>query len=96
MSEIESCLGQLSPLLDDIVARIDSYGLSSFEQAALITLAISRISVGTRISIAQASDGGRALTPDEREELMVLLMISMRQIDASLLATIERQGGMVE
>ena len=89
-------LTQLSPLLDDIVARIDSFGLPAFEVANLSAQAMLRIAIGTQISVAQASDGGRALTPEEREQLMDLLIDSKRKSDASLMAALERHGAQVQ
>jgi hypothetical protein len=87
---------QLSPLADDVVSRIDSFGLSAFEAVWLGARAITRIAVGLRLSVAQAADGGRALTPEEREELMELLVDNQRKSDATLMAALERHGSTVQ
>jgi hypothetical protein len=86
---------QLSPLADDVVSRIDSLGLTAFEAVMLGARAITRIAVGLRISVAQAADGGRALTPEEREQLMELLIDSQRKSDAALLAALERKDASI-
>lgn len=96
MSKVNTCIEQLSPLLDNIISRIDSFGLPAFEVVNLSAQAMLRIAVGTQISVAQAADGGRALTPEEREQLMDLLIDSKRKSDAALMAALERHGAKVQ
>lgn len=89
-------LDQLSPLLDSVIARIDSFGLPAFEVVNLSAQAMLRIAIGTQISVAQAADGGRALTPEERDQLMDLLIDSKRKSDAALMAALDRHGARVQ
>jgi hypothetical protein len=96
MTSLDAYFAQLSPLLDDIIARIDTFGLPAIETVRLSAQAMLRIAIGTQISVAQAADGGRALTPEEREQLMDLLIDSKRKSDAALMAAIERHEKQVQ
>jgi hypothetical protein len=95
--KMNDCFDQeLSPLCDDVIARIDALGVNAFQAVTLGARAIARIAVGLRISVAQAADGGRALTPAEREELMEFLIENQRKSDAALMAAIERKDASIQ
>ncbi len=52
MTSLDAHFENLSPLLDDIVARIGSLNLCAYETATLSAWAVARIAIGTRIVIA--------------------------------------------
>lgn len=93
--ELTDHLSQLSPLLDDVISRIDSFGLPAIDLVYLSAEALLRIAIGVELLVAQAADGGRALTVKEREELMALIL-EKRSSDSEIMAALERHGARVQ
>lgn len=96
MTDLDAHFENLSPLLDDIVARIGALKLCPFKTAWLSAQAMTRIAIGTRLVMADQHLGDGEMTPEERSDLMDKLADSLRKSDAALMAMMERSDREIE
>lgn len=90
MTGLDDHFENLSPLLDDVIARIGALKLCPYKAATLSAWAVARIAIGTRIGIADSQIKGEQLSAEERQHLMDMLADNMRKSDAALMAAVER------
>lgn len=91
MTDLDKHFAQLTPLLDDAIARIGALKLCPFKTALLSAQAVARIAIGTRLVMTDQHIGGEEMTAQERSDLMDKIADSMRKSSAELIASVERR-----
>jgi hypothetical protein len=81
MTRVEERFKQLSPLLDDAVLFIAQSNLSSYESAALTSLATARISMGAVLAILRSTNRDVDLSCEELKRIGELLIKNAEEAD---------------
>lgn len=89
VTAVELRFAQVTPLLDDVIARVASFGLSPYEDATIAALAATHLSSMTALAMVQSR---RPIAPDKAtcERLSELLSSKVREADIVINAALER------
>ena len=96
MTSLDDHFTQLSPILDDVVARIGAARLCPYKAITLATWAMTRIAIGARLEAAKSDNPVDAISAEERQHLMEMLEDNMRQSNAAMMAVLERHGAILQ
>lgn len=89
MTKVEQSFEQISPLLDDAVMAIASMNLAPYEHAALASMTVFHLSMGTALAMMRC-DPDEKIPDSEQQRIIELLTKQKREVEEVLQAATER------